>query len=77
VGKYIENQSFFAHHWPDNQKYMRFANKDYLEVAADVGFVGKAEPIVMQIYSEPLQNSVSQDRVCMMVRSRTTRRPNA
>jgi anaerobic selenocysteine-containing dehydrogenase len=53
--KYIENQSFFAHHWPDSQKYMRFANKEYLEVAADVGFVGKAEPIVMQIYSEPLQ----------------------
>ncbi len=53
--KYIENQSFFAHHWPDNQKYMRYANKDYLEVAADAGFVGKVEPIIMQIYSEPLQ----------------------
>ena len=53
--KYIENQSFFAHHWPDNQKYMRYANKDYLDVAADVGFVGKAEPIIMQFYSEPLQ----------------------
>ncbi|TCV82536.1 molybdopterin oxidoreductase family protein [Sulfurirhabdus autotrophica] len=53
--KYIENESFFAHHWPDNMKYMRYANKDYLEVAADVGFVGKAEPIIMQIYSEPLQ----------------------
>ncbi len=53
--KYIENQSFFAHHWPDNMKYMRYANKDYLEVAADVGFIGKAEPIVMQLYSEPMQ----------------------
>ncbi len=53
--KYIENQSFFAHHWPDNQKYMRFVNRDYLEVAADAGFVGKVEPIIMQFYSEPLQ----------------------
>ena len=53
--KYIENQSFFAHHWPDNQKYNRFVNRDYLEVAADAGFVGKVEPIIMQIYSEPLQ----------------------
>jgi anaerobic selenocysteine-containing dehydrogenase len=53
--KYIENESFFAHHWPDHMKYMRFANKDYLETAADVGFIGKAEPIIMQIYSEPLQ----------------------
>ncbi len=52
---YIENQSFFAYHWPDHMKYNRFANKDYLELAADVGFIGKAEPIVMQLYSEPLQ----------------------
>ncbi len=52
---YIENQSFFAHHWPDNQKYMRYVNRDYLEVAADAGFVGKVEPIIMQFYSEPLQ----------------------
>ena len=34
---------------------MRYANKDYLEVAADSGFVGKPEPIIMQFYSEPLQ----------------------
>jgi anaerobic selenocysteine-containing dehydrogenase len=53
--KYIENQSFFAHHWPDNQKYMRYVNRDYLEVAAEAGFVGKVEPIIMQFYSEPLQ----------------------
>lgn len=52
---YIKNQSFFAYHWPDHMKYNRFANKDYLELAADVGFIGKPEPIVMQIYSEPLQ----------------------
>ena len=53
--KYIENESFFAHHWPDHMKYNRFANKDYLDVAADVGFIGKSEPIIMQLYSEPLQ----------------------
>ncbi|OJZ16982.1 MAG: formate dehydrogenase [Thiobacillus sp. 65-29] len=53
--KYIENESFFAHHWPDSQKYMRYANRDYLEVAADAGFVGKVEPIIMQFWSEPLQ----------------------
>ena len=52
---YIDNQSFFAHHWPDNQKYMRFVNRDYLEVASEAGFVGKVEPIIMQFYSEPLQ----------------------
>jgi anaerobic selenocysteine-containing dehydrogenase len=52
---YRDNKAFFAHHWPDSQKYMRFANRDYLEAAARAGFVGKAEPIVMQLYSEPLQ----------------------
>ncbi len=53
--KYIEHESFFAHHWPDSQKYMRYANRDYLEVAVDAGFVGKVEPIIMQFWSEPLQ----------------------
>ncbi|MHB1231602.1 MAG: molybdopterin oxidoreductase family protein [Burkholderiales bacterium] len=53
--KYIENESFFAHHWPEHMKYNRFANKAYLDVAADVGFIGKSEPIIMQLYSEPLQ----------------------
>jgi anaerobic selenocysteine-containing dehydrogenase len=52
---YIEAQSFFAHPWPDNMKYMRFANKAYLDEAARVGFIGNSEPIVMQLYSEPIQ----------------------
>ncbi len=52
---YIKAQSFFAYHWPDNMKYMRFVNKAYLDEAARVGFIGKSEPIVMQLYSEPLQ----------------------
>ncbi len=52
---YIDNQAFFAHHWADNQKYMRFANRDYQQAAVEAGFIGKVEPIVMQIYSEPLQ----------------------
>ena len=30
-------------------------NRDYLEFAKDVGFIGAAEPIVMQMWSEPLQ----------------------
>ncbi|CAM9432692.1 unnamed protein product, partial [Phaeothamnion confervicola] len=52
---YIANKSFFAHHWTDSQKYMRFVNRDYQEAAVAAGFIGKVEPIVMQIYSEPLQ----------------------
>jgi len=52
---YAANKAFFAHHWPDEQKYMRFANRDYLQAATRAGFVPKVEPIVMQLYSEPLQ----------------------
>ena len=52
---YIANESFFSWHWPDHMRYMRFINKDYLDFAAEVGFIGKSEPIIMQLYSEPLQ----------------------
>jgi sulfite dehydrogenase (quinone) subunit SoeA len=52
---YIEAQSFFAHHWPDKLQWMRFCNQDYLNEAVRVGFIGKAEQIVLQLYSEPLQ----------------------
>jgi anaerobic selenocysteine-containing dehydrogenase len=52
---YIANDAFFAHHWTDSQKYLRFANRDYQEAALKAGFILKVEPIVLQIYSEPLQ----------------------
>ncbi len=53
--KYIENQSFWTYHFKDNQRFYKFANKDYLETAVELGFIPKAEQIVMQMYSEPLQ----------------------
>ncbi|MBL8311340.1 MAG: molybdopterin oxidoreductase family protein [Burkholderiales bacterium] len=52
---YIKAESFFAHHWPDNQRWMRGVNRDYLQAAADAAFIPKPEPIITQIYSEPLQ----------------------
>ncbi|GIK86350.1 MAG: formate dehydrogenase [Betaproteobacteria bacterium] len=52
---YVEHQAFFAHHLPDAQKWYRFANRGYLEFAKRAGFVGEVEPIVMQLWSEPLQ----------------------
>jgi anaerobic selenocysteine-containing dehydrogenase len=53
--RYIDNGAFFAHHWADNEKYYRFANRDYLDRAVEAGFVNEVEPIVLQLYSEPLQ----------------------
>ena len=52
---YIRNNAFFAHHWSDSQKYLRFANRDYQEAAVKAGFLLKVEPIILQLYSEPLQ----------------------
>jgi anaerobic selenocysteine-containing dehydrogenase len=53
--RYIENEGFFQYHLPEHMRFYRFANRDYLEWARDVGFNPTAEPIIMEIYSEPLQ----------------------
>lgn len=53
--RYIENQAFFAYHLPENTRYYRFANKDYLQLAKHAGWVGSDEPIIMELYSETLQ----------------------
>ncbi len=52
---YIKAESFFAHHWPENQRWMRGVNRDYLHAAADAAFIPKPDPIIAQLYSEPLQ----------------------
>jgi len=54
--KYIENQSFFSYPWPENMRYYRFANKDYLEFAEKHALFGTPPvAVIMQMYSEPLQ----------------------
>jgi len=53
--RYIANGCFWRHELPEQQRYFRHANRDYLSWAAEVGFVAKAEQIVLQLYSEPLQ----------------------
>ena len=53
--RYIDNGCFWSHHFPDEHKFYKFANKGYLDWAKDIGFNGNADPIVLQIYSEVLQ----------------------
>ena len=52
---YIENGCFYAHHLETGQRYYKHANASYLEWAKSVGFVGSADPIVFQLYLEPMQ----------------------
>ena len=55
LDEYIKNGAFWHHHLEPSQKYYKFANKDYLDFAVHMGFIGHADQIVMQIYSEPMQ----------------------
>ncbi len=53
--RYIENQGFFQYHLPKSMRYYRFANKEYLDFAHEVGFNKSADPIIMELYSETIQ----------------------
>ncbi len=52
---YIANGCFWRHELAPNQRYLRHANKDYLDWAAAMGFVQKPDQIVLQVYTEALQ----------------------
>jgi anaerobic selenocysteine-containing dehydrogenase len=52
---YVANQCFWKYELPPEQRYFKHANRDYLETAKRLGFIDKADPIVMQLYCEPLQ----------------------
>jgi len=52
---YVANQCFWRHELAEHEKFYKFANKAYLDFAVRMGFISKAEPIVLQLYSEPLQ----------------------
>ncbi|MGI9333068.1 MAG: molybdopterin oxidoreductase family protein, partial [Gammaproteobacteria bacterium] len=52
---YEDNECFFKYELPEHMHYYRFANKGYLEFAKEAGFNASANPIVFELYSEPLQ----------------------
>jgi len=52
---YIDNGCHWFYELPSHMKYYRHVNWDYLDWATFFGFMGKPEPIIHQLYSEPLQ----------------------
>jgi anaerobic selenocysteine-containing dehydrogenase len=52
---YIANGCFWRHELAPSHRFYRHANAGYLEFAVGMGFVSNTKPIVLQIYSEPLQ----------------------
>ena len=53
--RYIANGCFWKHELPKDQQYFKHANKAYLETAMAMGLIDAADPIVLQLYVEPLQ----------------------
>ena len=52
---YADNDCFFEHPLPANQRFRRHVNRDYLEWARSVGFTDRDGPVVMEVYSETLR----------------------
>ncbi len=52
---YIANGCFWRQELAPRQRYYKHANLDYLNYAADMGWIGSNEQIVLQLYCEPLQ----------------------
>ncbi|MCC0020944.1 MAG: molybdopterin-dependent oxidoreductase [Nitratireductor sp.] len=55
LDKYIENECFWHHELAPDQRFYKFANRSYLDFAVHMGFIGHADQIVLQLYSEPMQ----------------------
>jgi anaerobic selenocysteine-containing dehydrogenase len=53
--RYIDNGCFWKHELPPEQRYYKHANRDYLNNAVALGLIDAADPIVLQLYVEPLQ----------------------
>ncbi|NMD06916.1 MAG: formate dehydrogenase, partial [Phyllobacteriaceae bacterium] len=53
--QYIKNGCHWFQEIPDRAKYYRHVNWDYLDWATFMGFLARPEPIIHQLYSEPLQ----------------------
>lgn len=53
--RYIDNGGFWHHELSDEQRFYKMANRSYLDFAVHMGFMAKPEPVLFQLYSEPLQ----------------------
>ena len=55
IDAYIAHGGFWRGEIPESARYFKMSNRDYLQWAQQMGFLGSAEPIVLQLYSETLQ----------------------
>jgi anaerobic selenocysteine-containing dehydrogenase len=55
LDRYVANGCFWKYQLPPEQLYYKHANKAYLETAVAMGLMPAAEPVILQLYVEPLQ----------------------
>jgi anaerobic selenocysteine-containing dehydrogenase len=55
LDRYIEQGCHWHQEIPAAGRYYKMANRDYLDWAKSLGFVGSTQPIVLQFYAETLQ----------------------
>ncbi len=55
LDRYRENGGFWHTDVPAAGRYFKMANRDYLQWSQGMGFIARAEPVVLQLYSETLQ----------------------
>ncbi len=55
LDKYIENGCYWREELADEHKFFRNVNHGYLAYAREKGFVKTTDPVISQLYSEPLQ----------------------
>jgi anaerobic selenocysteine-containing dehydrogenase len=55
LARYIENGCHWHREVPAAARYYKMANREYLEWAKSLGFVGSTAPITLQFYAETLQ----------------------
>ena len=53
--RYIDNGGFWRSEVPEHARYFKMANRGYLDWAQRMGFMGHADPVVLQLYSETMQ----------------------
>jgi anaerobic selenocysteine-containing dehydrogenase len=53
--RYQENETFFEHTYPEEIRYFRHANRDYLEFAKNAQWIGSTDQMIIELYSENLQ----------------------
>jgi anaerobic selenocysteine-containing dehydrogenase len=55
LDEYRAHGGFWETEVPESGRYFKMANRDYLQWAQGMGFIARAEPVVLQLYSETLQ----------------------